>query len=290
METKKIAVTTDTNSGMMPHEYENQGVFVLPMPFVINGVSMLESIELSRKEFYKQLKSDANISTSQPSTSEVSEFWAKILKEYDEIVHIPTSSYLSSSCATAQMLAKEFGGKVHVVDNHRISVVLKQSVFDAVSLRDQGKGAEEIVKILEESRSDYTLYCAVESMKYLKKGGRVSPAAATIGSILKLRPVLSLKDGKLERFALPRTTPKAYETLKTAIVKDLKERFKEYAERGEMRICAIFGEDQSEVELLCKELQKLCPNIPFLFNDAMSLSIACHTGPSTVALACMRVF
>ena len=168
----KIALTTDTNSGMFPGEMQENGVFVLPMPFIIDGVSMLESVELSREHFFEKLKSDANISTSQPSVAEVTDFWTDILKEYDEIVHIPTSSLLSNSCATAQTLAKEFDGKVHVVDNLRISAPLKASVMDAVKLRDRGLTAEEIAKTLEDTACDYSVYVSTESIHYLKTSSR----------------------------------------------------------------------------------------------------------------------
>lgn len=285
----KIAITTDTNSGMVPHEAEEQGIFVLPMPFIIDGVCQLESVELSRDAFYEKLISNANVSTSQPSVGDVTEFWTNILKEYDQIVHIPTSSVLSNSFSTALALAKDFEGKVFVVDNKRISVALKASVFDAAKLRDKGNSAEEIVRILEERRAEYSIYISLESMKYLKKGGRVSPAAAAIGSILKIRPVLALLGEQLDKFALPRTAQKAKETIKQAIIKDLNEKYGEYVKNGEMRLCIVHAENEQEAVALQAEIEKLCPDVPFLWCDPMSLSIACHTGPGTIALACMRV-
>ena len=287
---KKIAITTDTNSGMLPHENEDQGIFVLPMPFIIDGVSQLESVDLSREEFYKKLKSNSNVSTSQPSVGDLTEFWQKILKEYDEIVHIPTSATLSASFETAKAQAKDFGGKVHLVDNRRISVALKSSVFDAAKLRDQGSSATEIVEYLEKTKSDFSVYFSLESMQYLKKGGRISPAAAAIGSILKLRPVLHIAEGgKLEKLALPRTVAKAKDTMKNALSADIKGKFKEYADKDELRLCVVHAENEEEAELMKAELQKLFPNIPFLWCDPMSLSIACHVGPGTLAIACVRI-
>ena len=284
----KIAVTTDTNSGMFPGEMQENGVFVLPMPFIIDGASMLESVELSREHFFEKLKSDASISTSQPSVAEVTDFWTDILKEYDEIVHIPTSSLLSNSCATAQTLAKEFDGKVRVVDNLRISAPLKASVMDAVKLRDRGLTAEEIAKTLEDTACDYSVYVSTESIHYLKKGGRISAAAAAIGSILKLRPVLHLYAGKLDKHATPRTEQKSMEIMLASIESDLKERFKEYTDKGEMRICVIYGEKKEATEPYLTEIKKRFPDIPVIFNDPMSLSVSCHTGPGSVALGCVR--
>jgi len=286
---KKIAITTDTNSGMLPKQTDAEGIFVLPMPFIIDGVCLLEGIELSRDDFFEKLIAGSDVSTSQPSVGDVAEFWTNILKEYDEIVHIPTSSLLSNAFATAFTLSKDFDGKVHLVDNKRIAAPLKSSVYDAAKLREQGKSAEEIVKILEEQATDYAIYLSVDSMKYLKKGGRISPAAATIGSILKIRPVLALFGEKLDKFAISRTPQKAKETIKAAIAKDFSEKYKEYIDNGEMRLCVIYAENEIETENFKAELEKAFPNVPIMWNDPMSLSIACHTGPGTIAVAYMRI-
>ncbi len=288
-EIKKIAVTTDTNSGLMPNSYDKEGLFVLPMPFIVEGEAMLESVTLSREIFYENLRADKNISTSQPSVTEVTDFWSDILKDYDQIVHIPTSSLLSNAYSTAESLAKDFDGKVFVVNNLRISEPLKQSAFDAVKLRKQGKTAEEIKEYLESTAGDYEVFASLDSMKHLKKGGRISPAVATIGSILKLRPVLKLADGKLEKFAIPRTMQKASELIKTAIATDLKEKYKEYVEKGEMRICLVYGENAKDTDALKAELEKLFPSVPVLDSAPMSLSIACHVGPNVIALGLIRV-
>ena len=289
--TKKIAITTDTNSGMMPHESEELGIFVLPMPFVVNGEVLLESVDLSREDFYTQLKAKANITTSQPSTVEVSEFWRNILKEYDEIVHIPTSSLLSAACSTALNLAneEEFAGKVFVVNNLRIAVALKASAYDAAKLRDQGKSAEEIRSFLEENAKEYSIYLSLETMEYLKRGGRISPAAAAIGSLLKLRPVLHLSCGKLDKFAVPRTSQKAKDIMKAAVVKDLNEVYKDALEKGEIRLVVAHNENHDEAKAFEAEMKKAFPNIPFLSCDELSLSIACHTGPGALAFGVIRV-
>lgn len=286
---KKIAITTDTNSGMIPHETDDKGIFVLPMPFVIDGEEHLEYVDLSAETFYEKLVSDANISTSQPSVAELTEFWTEILKEYDEIVHIPTSSDLSASCSTATALAKDFDGKVLVVDNHRISIVLKSSVYDAATLREQGKSAAEIKETLEAMSGEYSVYFSLESMKYLKKGGRISPAAAAIGGILKLRPVLLLNGGALGKFALPRTLAKAKDVMIKAILDDLAEKFKEPLANGEMKLCIAHANNPTDAELLRAEVEKRIPNVEILWSDPISLSIACHTGPGTLSVSCMRV-
>lgn len=289
MSQKKIAITTDTNSGMMPHEYDDKGIFVLPMPFVVDNESFLESVDLSRADFYEKLKGESKITTSQPSVGDVSDFWTEILKEYDQIVHIPTSSYLSNACATAQNLAKDFDGKVFVVDNHRISAPLKWSAFDAATLRERGKSAEEIAQILTEQSADYSIYLSLESMEYLKRGGRISAAVAAIGSILKLRPVLQIKGAAIEKFGLPRTPAKAKELMKNALLDDLSGKFKEYAEKGEMRLIIVYGENEQDALDLQAEVQKHFPKIEFLAPNPMSLSVACHTGPNTIAICLIRV-
>lgn len=287
----KIAITTDTNSGMLPHEADDKGLFVLPMPFIVDDTVLLESIDLSRDEFYEKLKGNARITTSQPSTEEVTDFWRELLKNYDAIVHIPTSTLLSNSCATAQNLAKEeeFAGKVFVVDNKRMSFSLKSSAYDGVTLRDQGKSPEEIQAILEETAQDYVAYFSLTSMEYLKRGGRISPTVAAIGSMLKLRPVLSLKGGKLEKFSTPRTLIKAKEVMKEAIKNELATTFKTFVDNGEMRLCLIYSDNIDDAEAFKQEIEKDFPNIPVEYFDPMSLSIACHVGPGTLALGCYRV-
>lgn len=289
MDMKKIAITTDTNSGMIPHEQDDKGIFVLPMPFVVDGESLLDRVDLSLDDFYAKLIGGSKVSTSQPSAADVSEFWTEILKEYDEIVHIPTSSFLSAACSTAQALSAEFGGKVRVVDNHAISVALRASVINAATLRDKGLSTEEIATALEQANNDYSIYFSLQGMEYLKRGGRISAAAAAIGSILKLRPVLHLNDGKLEKFATPRTAVKAKEIMKAALADDLKNRFKEYYEKGEMCLVFAHAHNPEEVEEFKAEITKLYPNLTVLLSDEISLSVACHTGPGTLGIGCVRL-
>lgn len=288
---KKIAITTDTNSGMLPNEHNELGIFVLPMPFVIDGADFLESVTLSRTDFYEKLVSNADIKTAQPSPMDVADFWNEILKEYDEIVHIPTSSLLSNAFSTAKALSEseEFKGKIYMVDNHRISIALKSSAFDAAALRDQGKSAAEIVEIIESSSKDYCIYFSLDTMKYLKKGGRISPAAAMIGSILKLRPILTLQGDAIEKYQIAKSINQAKELMKKAIKNDLATKFKEYYEKGEMRLAVIYGENPEESESYVADVKAAFPDLEVIYFDPLSLSVACHTGPKVYALSCMRV-
>ncbi len=286
----KTAIVTDSNSGITQQEGKEAGIFVLPMPFLIDGTPYLEDINLTQSEFYKHLEQkDTSVSTSQPSIGDLSDFWNDILKTHDEILHIPMSSGLSQSCATATALAKDFGGKVHVVNNQRISITQKESVFDAKKLLERGKSASEIKDYLETTKLDSSIYIAVDTMKYLKKGGRVTPAAAAIGSILKIKPVLQIQGDKLDKFALARSLPKAKEIMKEAIRKDLNTRFKTLVEEGEMTISVAHTDNYGEADTFAAELKEMFPDIPFRFSDPLSLSVACHIGPGALAVGCTRI-
>lgn len=287
----KIAITTDSSSGILINEAKEQGIFVLPMPFLIDGECYFEGINLSQDDFYKKLNENAEVSTSQPSVGELTDFWTALLQEYERIVHIPISSSLSQSYSAATNLAntEEFAGKVTVVDNRRISVTLKQSVYNAAKLRDQGNTPEEIKTFLESNASNSSIYIAVDTMKYLKKGGRVSPAAATIGSILKIKPVLQIHGGKLDKFALARGSLKAKETMKTAIKNDIETRFGTLIENGEFALFVAHTNCQDEAKKFGKELQTLFPNIPVTYCDALSLVVSCHIGAGALAVACARI-
>ena len=227
---KKIAIVTDSNSGITQEMGKSMGIYVIPMPFFIDGELFLEDITLTQEEFYKRLGDNSDISTSQPSPGEVMECWDELLKEYDEIVHIPMSSGLSSTCHAAQSLSQEYEGKVCVVDNQRISVTQKQSVEDAIVLRDAGKSASEIKEILEAEKLQASIYITVDTLKYLKKGGRVTPAAAALGTVLNLKPVLQIQGEKLDAFSKVRGWKAAKRTMLKAIEKDLNDRFADVRE------------------------------------------------------------
>lgn len=286
--TKKIAIVTDSNSNLLPTDAP-EGVFVLPMPFLINGEPYLENINLSQSEFYSLLDSQAVVSTSQPSIGDLTDLWTELLNDYDEVVHIPMSSGLSQSCATATNAAKDFNGRVFIVDNHRISVTLKHSVFDAVKLREQGYSAAQIKEKLEKMSFDGSIYIAVDTMKYLKKGGRVTPAAAMIGTILKIKPILQIHGDKLDKFALPRNMLKAKEIMKEAVKKDLENIYSDYLANGELELCVAHTNNEAQAEIFLKEVQAAFPNIPVRFCEPLSLSISCHTGPGALGISVTRI-
>ncbi len=285
----KIAIVTDSNSGITQAEAKKLGVFVLPMPFLIDGEEYFEDINLTQAEFYEHLKNDACVSTSQPAVGNVTEFWDELLKNYDEIVHIPMSSGLSESCHTATALAKEYGGKVHVVDNQRISVTQRQSVYDALTLVNQGKSAAEIKEILLKTKFDSSIYITLNTLKYLKKGGRLTPAAALIGSILKIKPVLQIQGEKLDAFKKVQTLKKAKEVMIDALKSDFETRFKTLVENGEMQISVAHTQNEEEAQIFAEELKRAFPTVPIAFIDPLSLSVSCHIGPGALACACARV-
>lgn len=286
---KRIAIVTDSNSGITPEVAKELGVFVVPMPFLINGEPYFENINLSQEEFYVMLARQANVSTSQPSPGDLTELWNGILETYDELVHIPMSSGLSQSCASAIGLAQDYNGRVHVVDNHRISVTQKESVCDAIKLRDMGKSGAEIKDYLEQTSAESSIYIAIDTMKYLKKGGRVTPAAAMIGTILKLKPILQIHGERLDKYALARGTAKAKETLKAAIKNDLETKFAKFVEKGEMVLSLAYTDNKDEAMAFAEEVKATFPNLPFRFCDPLSLSVSCHIGTGALGLTCTRI-
>ena len=279
----KIAVVTDSNSGITQEKGKELGVHVIPMPFYIDGELFLEDITLTQEAFYEKLGSDCEISTSQPAPGEVMEFWDKLLKEYDEIVHIPMSSGLSSTCETAIMLSKDYDGKVEVVNNQRISVTQKTSVLDAVRLAKAGKSALEIKESLEAEKLESSIYITVDTLKYLKKGGRITPAAAAIGTVLNLKPVLQIQGEKLDAFAKVRGWKQAKKTMLDAMEKDLLHRFG----GKKMSLLAAYTCSAEEAKSWKEELEDRFPNYT-IDMDPLSLSVACHIGPGALAVACAK--
>ena len=284
---RKIAIVTDSNSGITQDEGRKLGISVLPMPFYINEVMYLEGVTLSQEEFYERLKKDEPISTSQPNPGEVCGLWDTLLKEYDEIVHIPMSSGLSASCETAMGLARDYDGKVQVVDNQRISVTQKQSVMDALTLVQAGKSAAEIREILEAESRESSIYITLETLKYLKKGGRITPAAAAIGTVLNLKPVLQIQGDKLDAYSKVRGKKQAKRVMLKAMKEDFDSRFAEYAKRGEMCLEMAYTGNQEEAEEFKKEGQEMFPDYEIQM-DPLSLSVACHIGHGALAVACSK--
>ena len=285
---KKIAVVTDSNSGITQSTAKEMGVFVLPMPFYINEELFLEDITLTQEEFYKKLLEDADISTSQPTPLDVTELWDKVLKDYDELVYIPMSSGLSNSCETAMVLARDYEGKVFVVDNQRISVTQRQSVLDALKLIREGKDGAEVKQILEETKMSASIYITLETLKYLKKGGRITPAAAAIGTILNLKPVLQIQGEKLDAYSKSRGKMKAKKIMLEAIHHDLETRFAREWEEGKMTIQAAYAGNPEEAEQWKKEIEDEFPGME-IHMDPLSLSVACHIGHGALAITCCLV-
>ena len=287
---KKIAVVTDSNSGITQKEMKNtKDLFVIPMPFMIGEEEYFEDINLTQEGFYQTLLSNEDITTSQRYIGAIVELWESILKDYDESVHIPMSSALSMSCETAKNFAKQFNGKVQVVDNHAISVTLKESVYDALRLAKKGLYAEEIKKRLEENMNNSSIYIMVSTLKYLKKGGRITPAAAAIGTLLKIKPVLQIQGGKLDQYAKVLNEKTARIKMIEAIKKDLVTRFKDYDKKGQMRLYIAYTNCKDKAEIFAQEIRKEFPTTPLTFVDPLSLSIACHIGDGALAIATSRV-
>ena len=281
----KVAIVTDSNSGITQKRGEELGIYVLPMPFFIGGELYLEDITLSQEQFYEKLGADSEISTSQPSPGDVMDLWDKLLEDYDEIVCIPMSSGLSSTCETALSLAQDYDEKVQVVNNQRISVTQEQSVYDAIKLRDEGKSAAEIRQVLEKEKMQASIYITVDTLKYLKKGGRITPAAAAIGTVLNLKPVLQIQGEKRDAFAKVRGWKAAKKTMLNAIEKDLTDRFADV--KDQMVLGMAYTCSKEEADEWKNEIQTRFPDYE-LVEGPLSLSIACHIGPGAMAITCMK--
>ena len=287
---KKIAIVTDSNSGISQEEAKNLGCFVVPMPFIIKEDTFFEGINLSNEEFYNIQASGTRVTTSQPNINEIVELWQNLLKDFDEVVHIPMSSGLSQSCETAQNFAENFDGKVQVVDNRRISITMRASVVDAVKMAKNGNSASEIKKYLEETALHSSIYIMVDTLKYLKQGGRITPAADAIGTVLNIKPVLQIQGGKLDTYAKVLNVKSARGKMIEALKKDLEGRFAEFVKEGSMRISVAHTKNDENAKAFAEELQQNFPNIPLEFVDSLSLSVATHIGPKSLACACYRIY
>lgn len=280
----KTAIITDTNSGITPAQAEEMGIFLLPMPVIIDGNVRFEGIDLTEEEFYACLKGGKDISTSQPSPGDVMELWDKILRSgYDEIVHIPMSSGLSASCGTAISLAEDYDGKVMVVDNHRISITMRASVIEAKEMADQGLSAREIKEDLEARAYDSSIYLAVDTLEFLKKGGRVTPAAAALGTVLNIKPVLTIQGGKLDAFAKFRGMKKCKAKMIESLLNDYRTRFAN-ADISQVRVgTAGAGLSPEKAEEWRQELTAAFPGVD-VYYDPLSLSVGAHTGPGVYGM------
>ena len=280
----KIAIVTDSNSGITQKEGKELGISVIPMPFYINEELYFEDITLTQDEFYQKLSEDADIKTSQPAPGDVLNLWEKLLEDHDQIVHIAMSSGLSSSCATAVMLADDYDGKVQVVDNQRISVTQRQSVLDALKLAEEGKSAKEIKDILEADKLDSGIYIMVDTLKYLKKGGRVTSAGAAIGTVLGIKPVLQIHGEKLDAFAKTRGVKQAKKKMIAAVRKELEERFPDGDFAKHAYLQSAYTKDEEAALKWKEELMAEFPGMEF-HQDPLSLSVACHIGAGALAVA-----
>ena len=283
---ERVAIVTDSNSGITQKEGRELGISVLPMPFTINGETFYEDISLTQEEFYKRLAAGADIATSQPTAGDVIDLWKKLLKEYDSVVHIPMSSGLSGSCETAIMLAEDFDGRVQVVNNQRISVTMRQSVLDAIALAGQGRTAVEIREILERDKMESSIYIMLDTLKYLKKGGRITPAAAALGTILNLKPVLQIQGEKLDAFTKARNVKQGKRAMIDAMKRDIETRFSDGSEQPVyLEIAYTF--DRGAAESFKAEVQEQFPGYD-IHVDPLSLSVSCHIGPGALAVACSK--
>ncbi len=285
----KTAIITDSNSGITQNEAKELGIYVVPMPVLIDGELYFEDLTLSQEQFYEKLKGDAGVSTSQPNPVDVGEIWAKALQQYDEIVYIPMSSGLSETCHTLEHFAQteeQFKGKVFVVDNQRISITQRQSAMDALKLAKEGKSAQEIYNYLMGTKMQSSIYIMVDTLKYLKKGGRCTPAVYLIGTLLKIKPVLQIQGEKLDQFAKVTTLTKAKSVMINAIKNDFETRFKDLVAAGKMTLCIAHTENIAEAEKFKAELAEVFPNVEITFVNPLSLSVSCHIGPGALAIAC----
>lgn len=284
-----VAIVTDSNSGISQAEAKELGIYVIPMPFLVDGKLYFEDVDMNKEQFYHFLENDADLSTSQPSPGDMMDLWDKLLKEYDEIVHIPMSSGLSASCSTAMGLARDYDGKVQVVDNQRISVTMQQSVMDAKHLVAAGKSAAQIKEILEKEALESSIYLMVDTLKYLKKGGRITPSAALLGSALNLKPILQIQGDKLDAYKKVRGVKAAKKNMLEAMKKDVEGRFSDYVTKGQLKLHVAYTTDEETARQWKEEVQSVFPDIAISRMDPLSFSVTCHTGPGVLAIAASHV-
>ena len=285
----KIAIVTDSNSGITQKQGEELGVFVVPMPFYIDGKMYYEDIDITAEDFFRLQAADADITTSQPTPGDLLDLWDKLLASYDSIVYIPMSSGLSGACQTAQGLAQDYNGRVQVVDNQRISLTMRSAVYDAMHLAEKGRSAKEIREILEQDALNATIYITVDTLKYLRKGGRITPAVAAIGSILRIKPILQIQGGKLDSFAKARSMSQARSIMIEALKADFSNRFKVPEDGSGMKLDIAYTGSPETAEDFLKELKEKFPACADdMIIDPLSLSVSCHIGAGALAVAASR--
>lgn len=284
----KVAVMTDSNSGITQNEAKEMGITVLPMPFIIDGETCYEDISLTQEQFYEKLAQNVDVSTSQPSVEDVLKYWDKALEDADELVYIPMSSGLSGSCSTAQMLSQDYGGRVQVVDNQRISVTQRQSAMDALELAGRGMNAVQIRELLEQEKMQSSIYIMLDTLSYLKKGGRITPAAAALGTALRLKPVLQIQGEKLDAFTIARTKKQGVTKMINAMETDIKERFGGLDNIDNIHIEVAHTANEEAAREFVEELREHFGVKEEIICDPLSLSVSCHIGPGALAIACSK--
>lgn len=283
-QSRNVAVVTDTNSGIMEDEAARLGVFVVPMPFVVDGVECFEGIDLDAKRFYERQRAGADIATSQPSIVDLGKRWSTLLETHDEIIYIPMSSGLSGSCETARNLAEHLDGRVHVVDDQRISVTQREAVLDARAWLDSGKSAAETCALLEQTKLDASIYIMVDTMSYLHRSGRITPAAATIGSVLKIKPVLQIQGDKLDAFSVVKTLKAAKRAMIKALANDVRERF---GGMENVHLYVAHTDREDDAQAFAGEVRAAFGAVD-VYVDRLPLSIACHVGPGALGIGCAK--
>lgn len=283
---KKTAIVTDSNSGITPAEAEELGIYLVPMPFFIDGELFYEGVNLSHEDFYSKMAAGADISTSQPTPGAVLDLWDTLLEDHDELVYIPMSSALSGSCATAEALAEDYDGLVTVVDNQRISATQRQSVLDAVSMVNDGQDASRINEVLLRDKLEASIYITVDTLKYLKKGGRITAAAAAFGTVLGIKPVLQIQGEKLDAFAMAHGMKSAKKQMLDAVEKDLETRF---AGKKGVYVAAAYTCSDDEAKLWAEEIRARFGDRFNGYIAPLSLSVACHTGPGAYGVGCVKI-
>lgn len=282
---KRIGIVTDSHGGISPEDAKTLGVTVMPMPFYVGDDCCYEGVDLSREEFMTRLGAGETVATSQPSPETVVDTWREALKEYESILYLPLSSGLSGSCATAQVLAQdaEFSGRVFVVDNGRISTPMHRAVLDALELIEKGYPASAIKQNLETNGDQMSIYLAVETLEYLKKGGRITPAVAALGSVLNIKPILAVTTGKLDPYKKCRGMKKARKEMIAAIQNDLETKFAVPYREGKIHLLAATSADEETTEAWLSEIREVFPDMEILC-DPLSFGIACHTGPGALGV------
>lgn len=284
----KVAVMTDSNSGITQIEAKEMGIAVLPMPFIIDDKIYYEDISLTQEEFYEKLAQNATVSTSQPSVEDVTKYWDKALEDADEVVYIPMSSGLSGSCSTAQMLSQDYDGRVQVVDNQRISVTQRQSAMDAIELAERGMNAAQIKALLEQEKMQSSIYIMLDTLTYLKKGGRITPAAAALGTALRLKPVLQIQGEKLDAFTIARTKKQGVSKMIATMETDIKERFGGLDNMDNIHIEVAHTANEEAAAEFVEELREHFRVRDEIVCNPLSLSVSCHIGPGALAVACSK--